>query len=109
MAGEPAGDRRCTSMTACPFLQCRMPPLQWSKKYPRSLMNTEGGPAVLFYSIWIAFSVESLVARPRASGGLALRGEFSFLVLLGRRLMRFLHRHGLVAALFSVALMSTAA
>jgi hypothetical protein len=75
----------------------------------RILINGERGPAVLFYSDWFAGTVDSRLARSQAHGDFAVHYQFLFLALLGRRLMRFLHRHGLAAALLGVAMMATAA
>src|SRR5712671_789842 len=90
-AGGLASSRRHDT-TACPFLQCSMPSLQWPEMQTATLMNKEGGPAVLFSSDWFARQLRSSKGRSLANGRFAFQNLFLFLALLGRRLMRILHR-----------------
>ena len=106
--GLASGRRRYTT-AACPFLQCSMPSLQWPEMRTATLMNKEGGPAVLLSSDWFARQVRSPEAHSLARGGFAFQNLFLFLAHLGRRLMRILHRLRVAAALFGAALMVTAA
>jgi hypothetical protein len=86
-----------------------MPSLQWPEMQTATLMNKEGGPAVLLSSDWFASQVRSPKARSLAHGGFAFQNLFLFLALLGRRLMMILHRLRVAAALFGAAMMVTAA
>ena len=107
--GGLASGRRHYATALCPFLQCSTPSLQWPKMCATTLMNKEGGLAVLLCSDWFARQVRRSTGRSLAHGGFAFQDLFLFLALLGRRLMMILHRLRVVAALFGAALMVTAA
>jgi hypothetical protein len=108
-AGKLASGRCPIRSAACPFLQCPMPSLQWPKMRTASLMNKEGGTAVLLSSDCFACQVKHSMARSLAHGGFAFQNLFLFLAQLGRRLMMILHRLRVAAALFGAAMMVTAA
>jgi hypothetical protein len=108
-AGSPASIRLNAPSVVCPFLQCKTPSLQWSKKRILILMNlarrTGGGE--LFWSV----GSRSERTRGALTGtrGIAFRELLLFQVLLRRRLMRMLQMKLLVAALFGAALLAAAA
>jgi hypothetical protein len=72
-------------------------------------MSKEGGPAVLISSDWLGCRARSPEAHSLAHSCFAFQNLFLFLALLGRRLMRILHKLRVAAALFGAALMVTAA